>query len=52
MRMAIMRNASLWDLRVITLEMTGFAVSLLLLGMWGFNYAVKIGRREGSLTHY
>jgi ABC-2 type transport system permease protein len=52
MRLSIMRNASLIELSSITLQMTGFAVFLLLLGISGFNYAVKIGRRQGSLTQY
>jgi len=52
MRLAIMKNATLFELGSIVLQLTGFAVLLPTLGILGFNYAVRIGRRQGSLTQY
>ena len=52
MRLAIMKGATLVEMSWIVTQMTAFAVLLMLIGTRGFNYAVKIGRRQGSLTQY
>jgi ABC-2 type transport system permease protein len=52
MRLAIIKGATLAELSSVVGRMTIFAALLLFLGIQGFNYAVKIGRRQGSLTQY
>ncbi|HEY3442730.1 MAG TPA: ABC transporter permease [Paludibaculum sp.] len=52
MRMAVLRGTDLSQLGTLLLKLSAFAVVLLAAGFWGFHWAVKLGRRNGSLTEY
>lgn len=52
MRLALLKGASLQQLSPLLLRLGCFAAFLLTSGIIGFNYAVKLGRKQGSLTQY
>lgn len=52
MRLAVLKGSSLTDLTPILVRLSIFAVLLLAVGLGGFNFAVKLGRQQGSLTQY
>jgi ABC-2 type transport system permease protein len=52
MRLALLRGYGLRDLAGTIATLVVFAVVLLTAGILGFNLAVQIGRRTGSLTQY
>jgi ABC-2 type transport system permease protein len=52
MRLALLRGYGLRDLAGTLATLAVFAVVLLTAGILGFNQAVRIGRRTGSLTQY
>jgi ABC-2 type transport system permease protein len=52
MRRAVLNGSSIAELSPILVRLCIFAVVLLTAGMAGFNYAVKLGRQQGSLTQY
>lgn len=52
MRLALLQGASFTDLASILIRLAVFALVLLCAGIAGFNYAVAIARRRGSLAQY
>lgn len=52
MRLAVLKGSSVGELSPILVRLCVFAVLLLAVGIGGFNYAVKLGRQQGSLTQY
>jgi ABC-2 type transport system permease protein len=52
MRLALLIGAPWADLWKDILVLGGFAVILLPLSLFAFQFAVRIARRDGSLTHY
>ena len=52
MRLAVLTGSGLNVLTAILMKLSLFAAVLLTVGFHGFNFAVKIGRRQGSLTQY
>jgi ABC-2 type transport system permease protein len=52
MRRAVLNGSGLVELSPIVARLSVFAVVLLTAGIGGFNYAVKLGRQQGSLTQY
>lgn len=52
MRLALLKGAGFDQLGGILLRLSLFAALLLALGLGGFHFAVKLGRKQGSLTQY
>jgi ABC-2 type transport system permease protein len=52
MRLALLQGASWHRLTPLLLRLCVFAAFLLIFGILGFNYAVRVGRKQGSLTQY
>jgi len=52
MRLAMLKNASLYDVRLDILAMLGFAVVLIPLSFFVFRKALKRAKKEGSLLQY
>lgn len=52
MRLALLRNYSLYQLKFNVLALIGFSVIMLPLSIYIFVFAVKKAKRDGSLTHY
>jgi ABC-2 type transport system permease protein len=52
MRLAVLRGAGLQDLAGVAIRLALFSLVLLLSGIAGFNLAVRLGRRTGSLSQY
>ena len=52
MRQAMLNGAGFDQLSGILTRLSIFAILLLAIGLVGFQYAVKLGRRQGSLTQY
>jgi ABC-2 type transport system permease protein len=52
MRFALLQNYGFHQLGAILTRLSIFAVVLLGTGIMGFNYAVHLGRKTGSLSHY
>lgn len=52
MRFALLQGYGLRQLQGILLTLSIFATALLTIGIVGFNFAVGIGRRTGSLSQY
>ena len=52
MRLALLRGYTIDQLSGILVRLTVFAVVFLIVGISGFNAAVRIGKHMGSLTQY
>jgi len=52
MRLALLQGAGFDQLRRDLLALGLFCVVLLPLGLFAFSWAVRLARRDGSLTHY
>lgn len=52
LRLALMRGATLADLRLYLLILAGFAAGLIPLSAWAVSAALARARRTGSLGHY
>jgi len=52
MRLALLQGYGVAELSGILVRLSVFAAVLLTTGILGFNFAVQIGRRTGSLTQY
>jgi ABC-2 type transport system permease protein len=52
MRLAILQGKGLAELSPIIFKLMAFAVVLEVIGLTGFNWAVNITKRLGSLSEY
>lgn len=52
MRLALLRGYDFYQLSDIILRLTAFAAVLMVVGLLGFNWAVRIAKNVGSLTQY
>jgi len=52
MRFALLRGYGVQALAGIIMQLVGFAVVVLAVGISGFNLAVRLGRKTGSLAQY
>jgi ABC-2 type transport system permease protein len=52
MRLALLQGSGVSQLSSLLVKLSVFAFSLLVAGILGFNMAVRVGRRTGSLSQY
>jgi ABC-2 type transport system permease protein len=52
MRFAILKGATLTDLRIVLVKLIAFAVVLFCVSLTGFNMAVESAKKRGSLTEF
>ncbi|GAB4499889.1 MAG: hypothetical protein OHK0052_15560 [Anaerolineales bacterium] len=52
LRLALLQGAGFADVAGDLLALAGFSVVLLPVSLWAFGVAVRLARRDGSLTHF
>jgi ABC-2 type transport system permease protein len=52
MRLALLKGASFYQLLPSILSLLGFTAVLMPISIYSFQYAIRLAKRDGSLTHY
>jgi ABC-2 type transport system permease protein len=52
MRLALLKGASFYQLLPNILSLLGFTAILMPISIYAFQYAIRLAKRDGSLTHY